>query len=286
MLKIDDKIAIVACSNGLSLGQKSKVDNLFMVLKHLGLQVVASQYIFTGELFNNRTSKEKASELMNYFRDKQIKAIFDVSGGDLANGILEYLDYQCIKENSKPFFGYSDLTVVLNAIYGKSGVKTYNYQIRNLVGEFSYEQEFNFENTFLNDGNKLFDIMPRWISGDKIEGVVIGGNIRCFLKLAGTEFMPSCKDKVLLLEALSGDVAKITTFLNQYKQMGVFDKISGIILGTFTEMEKNSYKPSVEEILLEILEGRNIPIVKTDYIGHHGNSKAIAIGGEIFLKRE
>ncbi|ADL50451.1 S66 family peptidase [Clostridium cellulovorans] len=286
MLKTHDKIGIVACSNGLKLERKNNIDKLIDILEELGIRVVTSKYIFTGENFSISISKEKASELMTFFKDDEIKAIFDLSGGDLANGILEYLDYQYIKKNPKPFYGYSDLTVVLNAIYSKTGIPTYNYQIRNLVGEFSSEQKLNFEDTFFNNGTELYDIKPRWINGDKIEGVVIGGNIRCFLKLAGTEYIPNLKNKVLLLEALSGDIAKITTFLNQYKQMGVFDEISGIILGTFTEMEKNSYKPSVEEILMEILDGKNIPIVKTEYIGHQGNSRAIAIGGKILLKRE
>ena len=58
-----------------------------------------------------------------------------------------------------------------------------------------------------------------------MKGEVVGGNIRCFLKLAGTEYLPSFDGKILLLESYSGDVAGQGTYLNQYKQLGVFVKL-------------------------------------------------------------
>lgn len=47
------------------------------------------------------------------------------------------------------------------------------------------------------------------------------------------------ENKILFLEVFGRDVALITTFLSQLKQMGVFSKINGILLGTFTKMEEN-----------------------------------------------
>ena len=79
-----------------------------------------------------------------------------------------------------------------------------------------------------------------------MRGIVVGGNIRCFLKLAGTEYMPELNDKILLLESFGGTVAKMETYLCQLKQIGAFDKVAGIILGTFTEMDREKYIPTIE----------------------------------------
>ena len=49
-------------------------------------------------------------------------------------------------------------------------------------------------------GNDLFDIKYEFLQGKYMEGVVAGGNIRCLLKLAGTEYMPDMTDKILVLE--------------------------------------------------------------------------------------
>ena len=96
--------------------------------------------------------------------------------------------------------------------------------------------------------------------------------------------MPSFKDKVLFLESLGGEVPLMTTYLNQLKQMGAFNEVKGIILGTFTEMEEKQAKPSIEQLVVDIVNNKELPIVKTEDIGHGSNSKAIIIGGDIELK--
>ena len=70
---------------------------------------------------------------MSCYENEQVKAIFDVSGGNLANQILEFLDFEH-KKSGVQFWGYSDLTVVLNALYTKAGKSSWLYQVRNLVG--------------------------------------------------------------------------------------------------------------------------------------------------------
>ena len=114
-----------------------------------------------------------------------------------------------------------------------------------------------------------------------MEGVVVGGNLRCLLKLAGTEYMPDFTDKIISLESLGGDVPKMATYLTQYKQLGVFKKVKGIILGSYTEMEREKYSPTIEEITKEVVSNPNMPIIKTTEIGHGKDSKCIIIGETI-----
>ncbi|WP_252243019.1 MULTISPECIES: S66 peptidase family protein [unclassified Clostridium] len=284
LLNKGDKVGIIACSNGIDKSMELKMNELERILKFIGLNVIFSNTIYKKYYVFNGSGKERANELMKFFEDSSIKAIFDISGGDLANGILEYLDFDTIKKNSKLFFGYSDLSVVINALYAKSNIKMYLYQIRNLIGDNSEIQIKNFIETFMEDKKSLFDFKYEWIQGKSIEGIVVGGNIRCFLKLAGTEYMPKFKDKILLLESLSGNVAKMTTYLTHYKQLGVFKEIKGIILGNFTEMENNQYSPSIIELVKDIVSDENMPIVKTSEIGHGPDSKCIIIGENIELK--
>ncbi|WP_315080904.1 LD-carboxypeptidase [uncultured Clostridium sp.] len=284
LLNFGDKVGIIACSNGLDKSMELKIDKLEKILMDIGLNVVFSNTIFKKYSVFNGSGKERAIELMKFFEDSSIKAIFDVSGGDLANEILEYLHFDIIKENPKLFFGYSDLSVVINALYVKSNIKTYLYQIRNLIGDDSEIQIKNFTETFMEDKKSLFDFEYKWIQGKSMEGIVVGGNIRCFLKLAGTEYMPKFKDKILLLESLSGDVAKMTTYLTHYKHLGAFKEIKGIILGEFREMENKKYNPSIIELVKAIVSDKNMTIIKTNEIGHGSDSKCIIIGENIKLK--
>ena len=63
--------------------------------------------------------------------------------------------------------------------------------------------------------------------------------------------------------------------------MGVFKKVKGIILGSYTEMEREKYSPSVVEIIKEVVNNPSIPIAKTNEIGHGKDSKCIIIGEKI-----
>ena len=281
MLLKGDKIGIVACSNAQLLSNKEKINELEKVLKEIGLNPIFSKFIYEKYSVFSGSGKERGEALMNFYLDKDIKAIFDISGGDLANEVLDYLDFEIIKNNPKAFFGYSDLTTIINAIYSKTGNVSYLYQIRNLIYSFKDIQKERFINSILLGKDDLFNIKYEFLQGNKMSGVVVGGNIRCFLKLSGTPYMPNLENKILLLESYGGEVALMTTYLTQLKQMGAFKKIKGIILGTFTKMEENKVKPNIEEIVLKIVNDKNLPIIKTNEIGHGMESKCMIIGKNI-----
>lgn len=281
MLNFGDKVGIVCCSNGQKKNYKEKIDYLEQTLKDIGLHPVFSDYIYEAEDIFSGTARERAEALMRFYRDDEIKAIFDISGGDVANGVLPYLDYDVIANSSKMFWGYSDLTTVINAIYAKTGRTSVLYQIRNLMYHHKEQQMANFQNTVLQNGSDLFQLNCKFIQQNSMQGIVVGGNIRCFLKLAGTEYMPDLEGKILLLESYGGTVAKIETYLSQLQQMGAFEKIAGILLGTFTEMEQENCLPTVETLVKRIV-GEDLPIAVTREIGHGTDSKAIVIGS-IFI---
>lgn len=280
-----DKIGIISCSNGLNIKNKNIIEELKLNLKSLDIEMVEGDTLYAKEynLFSG-TGEEKARALEKLFLDKDIKMIFDISGGDLANEVLDFLDFNLIKENPKPFFGYSDLTVLLNAIYSQCDITTYNYQLRNLVGKFKEEQMQNFKASFIEGKEDIFNLDYKWINGSHLEGIVVGGNIRCLLKLEGTKYMPDFKDKILFLESFSGNSAKMVTYITQYKNLGVFNEIKGIILGEFTEMERENLKPDIVEILKRVIGEINIPILKTRDLGHGADAKCIPIGKYLIFK--
>lgn len=281
-MKKGSKVAIVCCSNGQQESDKGNLDVLKDTLIKHGLTWVCSDYIYAKEGVFSGSGKERAEALMNFYKDDSIEAIFDISGGDIANELLSYMDFDVIKKSNKQFWGYSDLTTILNAIYAKTGTSTVLYQVRNLIYEHSQTQMEDFCSTIFDGKNNLFSFGYEFVQGELLQGIVVGGNIRCLLKLAGTQYWPEMENKVLLLEARSGTVAQMTTYLNQLEQIGVFRKVTGILLGTFTKMEERNCSPNIIELLKKYV-GQDMPIVKTNEIGHGTDSKGIVIGKEICL---
>lgn len=308
------RAGIVCCSNGLSAGDELQLRKLKEVLENMGIRPVFSDYLFAEEGVRSATAKERADALMECYCDSGIDIIFDISGGDIANEILPYLDYQRIASarnragEPKQFWGYSDLTVILNAVYAKTGNAGVLYQVRHLTENCNEDKLTDLANTVFygmgdrqkeQEKSRLFDFEYSFLQGEKLTGTVVGGNIRCLLKLAGTAYFPDLADKVLFLEAKGGLQPQMITYLAQMKQLGVFEKVRGILLGTFTQLEKEEgivlkterkddiwyEKSGTMGRLVKEFAGNELPVVKTFELGHGKDSKAIRIGRQINLKK-
>lgn len=283
MIEKGSKIALTVCSNGQQKSYKDKIKTLLETIKEIGYEPVCSRYLYENDSYFSGTGEERAAVLMEFYQDREIKAIFDISGGDIANEILDYMDFDIIRNHPKPFFGYSDLTTVINALYTKTGAVSGLYQIRNLIYEDHVRQIEEFKETFLQGQTNLCEFSYYFIQEGYMEGEVIGGNIRCFLKLAGTEYMPDFTGKILLLEALNSTSAQVATYLCQLRQLGAFEKIKGILLGTFTRLDTEIFVPSVEELVQKIA-GKDIPVARTMQIGHGTDARCIYIGQYLKLQ--
>ena len=99
MLGRQDKAGIVCCSNGLADSAQSAVMMLGNALEQLGFIPVFSRYLYAGSSVFDRTGRQRAGELMEFYRNPEIKALFDISGGDLANEVLTHFDFQVIREH-------------------------------------------------------------------------------------------------------------------------------------------------------------------------------------------
>ena len=282
-MKQGSKIGIVCCSDGLKPEQTAAIDTLVNILEKSGFETELSPYLYGDENGRAGTARERAGALMKFYEDDSVEGIFDVSGGDMANEILPYLDFQTISWNKKQFWGYSDLTTILNAIYARTGKSSVLYQVRNLA--YSQSRITDFLETTLAGSSALYKFPCEFIRGTHMEGIVVGGNIRCLLKLAGTPYWPDMREKILLLEAFGGKVPQMTTYLSQLQQMGVFKKVNGILLGTFTKMEADNCQPDMSQLILDFAE-KKTPVAKTAFIGHGTDSKAIRIGHHLKLYSE
>ena len=283
ILNRNDKIALVVCSNGKNIEDKDRLEKLESILVEMGSVPIFTKYIYKDKIGRGEKAQVRAEELMSFYKNKEIKAIFDISGGDIANEVLDYLDYDVIKRNYKPFFGYSDLTTVLNALVSKTNEINYLYQILNIIESDKIRE--NFEDTFLKNNQTLFDVKWKFFQGSSIEGRVVGGNIRCFLKLAGTKYFPEVENKVLFIEGLGTSIEGLVTHLAQLKQIGVFDKISGLLIGTFTKIEKEISEEELFELVKDFIP-ENLPVVKTSEVGHAKDSKVLKIGEMMNIKNE
>lgn len=289
------KAGIVACSNGLPFCAQEEMIKLNKTLCALGIETVWSDYIYARDGIRNGTGKERAAALMNFYKDENVDVIFDVSGGDVSQEVLDYLDYEVIASakskvgKTKVFWGYSDLTVLLNAIYAKTGNSGVLYQVRHI--ENMLQNNVDIVNEIRNEIKEkslkdrysdMFRPQYHFLRGEEMSGVLVGGNVRCLLKLADTEYFPDMTGKILFLEARSGLEKEMRGYLSQLQQIGVFEKINGLFLGTFTRWDEEKKQMTMERLVLEYIP-KKLPVAKTLEVGHAKTSKALRIGNHLRL---
>ncbi|RYM00027.1 hypothetical protein EWH99_12780 [Sporolactobacillus sp. THM7-7] len=137
LLNNGDTVGLIACSDGLRPEEKPKIEYIEQTLGSLGLKTNKAYTIFQkkGTPFSG-SPRERAAELMRLLIEPEVRAVFDVSGGDSANQILPLLDYDVIRSAKTPFIGISDLSVINNAIYARTGMPAFHYRIKNLAGPY------------------------------------------------------------------------------------------------------------------------------------------------------
>ncbi|MCR5415271.1 MAG: LD-carboxypeptidase [Pseudobutyrivibrio sp.] len=276
------KVGLSACSNGHSKEWAYQIDELEKILSDMGIESVRAPHIISKVDEFSGSDEERAADLMSFYQDDSIEAIYDISGGDLANGVLKYLDFDVIKKADKTFWGYSDLSTIVNAIYTMTGKASVLYQVKNMVYSDDAILKNRFKEYVNGENSSLFDLKYEFLQGSAMEGIVVGGNIRCFTKLAGTQYWPDMKGKILLLESYGGGCGLIATLFAQFETIGVFDEVAGVLLGTYTNYEKENLQLSVYD-LLKMHISENLPVAATREIGHGFDSKAIVIGENLKL---
>ena len=275
-LEKGDIIGVVSPSESIENPESDKQFNSgIKFLENLGFKIKLGKFI------SSKNPEEKAKDINEMFKDSNVKLIIASQGGETANALLSFLDYELIKNNPKIFIGISDITVLLNAINKKTGLVTFHgNDIKYGFGKkpTDYDKEEFLNNLLRGEVRKIPPNSERIsIRKGKASGKLIGGNLSCMLKLAGTEYLPDFKNSILFLEEYKPTTGEIEYRLNQIKQIGIFDKIKGVIIGHIEEMKKSDER-EFEDILLEITKEYDFPILKTNDFGHNTPNTFIPLG--------
>lgn len=284
-LKYGDTIGVVGVSNSLNyINRWGKFEKAKKFLEEKGFKIKVGKYLYEDYYGSCGTRKQKAKDLENMFKDKEVKAIICLEGGETCNTFLDLINYEVIKENPKIFVGYSDITVLLQTIYNKTGLVTFSGPDFIAFGQrYAEEQYKEFEDAFIKGKlNRFSNSEKKIVKKGEGKGLSIGTNLGCMMYLLGTKYLPNMKNKILFIESLRSSPNECQRRFAHLKQYGMFDKVNGIIIGYNYDLQKNGdIYPQMEDIILEYTKGYNFPIIKCNSFGHGIVNSIIPIGTEI-----
>ena len=306
-LKPGDEVRVIAPSRSMKILGEDCKKIATERLESLGLKVTFGKYVMEADDdYLIASAEHRAEDLNDAFKDKNVKAILTVIGGFNSNQILKYIDYEMIKNNPKIFCGFSDITVLSNAIHAKTGLVTYSgphYSSFGMLKGFEYEFEY-FKKMFFNEEEFEVISSEKWsddawfidqekreffdnegmyiINEGEVEGDIVGGNLCTLNLLQGTEYMPNIENKILFLED-DGEAGEI--FLMNFDRdlqslilMPEFKNVKGIVLGR-NQKNCNMTKDKWTKLIKTKPELKSIPVIAGADFGHTTPIFAFPIGG-------
>lgn len=307
-LKKGDTICVIAPAASVStlkpIIQKTAIKRVNNIL---GCNVVFGKNSFKKDIFDSSSIDDRIHDLHMAFKDKKIKGIICTRGGFNSNELLKHIDWTLVKNNPKPLCGYSDITVLSNAIYAKTGVVSYSGPTFSNMGMKDGKDIMKYTFDYFQKclmSNNPFTIVPgKYFNERKIKatknngftviqdgntkGTIIGGNLCSFNLLQGTEYMPSLKDKILFLEDddFGGKLSPLEFERNfqSLLQCKDADKIKGIVFGRF-QKGFNMNLEKMKFILSDKNISKSIPIIYNVDFGHTMPMITFPIGGEVSIE--
>ncbi len=306
-LKSGDEIRVIAPSRSMSMIGEECKKIATERLESLGLKVTFGKYVDeSDDDYIVATVKHRVEDLNEAFRDKNVKAILTVIGGFNSNQLLDYIDYEAIKENPKIFCGFSDITALSNSIYAKTGLVTYSgphYSSFGMLKGFDYTFEY-FKKMFFQEDEFEINSSTQWsddawfidqekrefiknegmfiINEGVAEGDIVGGNLCTIRLLQGTEYMPSIENKILFLEDddMAGSIylMEFDRNLQALIHMPEFNTVKGIVLGR-AQKATNMNRDKWIKLIKNKPELKNIPVIGGADFGHSTPIFTFPVGG-------
>lgn len=216
----------------------------FLAGEGLGAKIHPNCLLREGILAGDETAR--AQGVHDMFADPEISGIMCVRGGGGAGLLLDRLDFDLIRRNPKPLIGYSDATVLLNAIAQQTGLVTFHGPMASSFDSTRFDPRTAQDwRTMLRPGGsrKLSFSGVEVARSGQAKGRLVGGNSAALQSLIGTRLDWSAQDAVLFIEEVGEPLFRIERTLNQFRMAGKFDGVRAVLVGEVLGVPDND--PSV-----------------------------------------
>jgi len=254
--------------------------------------IVGSNALGKEPPFFSGTVSGRLDDLHRAFADPAIRAVFCTRGGYGSNYLLEDLDPELIRENPKPFFGYSDLTTMQTWLLDQLGLVAFHgpmvaadFYRENGVHEDSFAAALNGEKVSAGPDEGLRILKP-----GRAQGIVYGGCLSILTFALGTRFAPQTEGKLLFIEDVAAKPYQIDRMLRQMLLAGKFDGVTGLVFGEMLECASPGAAPDLlDEVILRVFDWFEGPIaigLRSGHVSHGNVTLPLGLEAELILEDE
>ncbi|MCM1021637.1 MAG: LD-carboxypeptidase [Muribaculum sp.] len=231
------------------------------------------------------TVDARLSDLSLALDDKATDAIICTRGGYGAVHMLERFPIDKFREQPRWLVGYSDVSA-LHALLFRAGIASIHAPMCKHIGSTE---------ATLPATKALYDILrgempcyqlptsPLSITGEA-KGKLTGGNLAVLQALIGTPYnVIGLPDTILFVEDIAEPIYKIERIFYQLRLSGALSRITGLIIGQFTEYRASASYADMYSMLRPLVEDLPVPVVFNFPVGHVENNLPLISGATVML---
>lgn len=290
-LQKGDTIGIVSPSSGI--WKRSELWRSMAEIEKWGYRVKVGKHADRNHYYLAGNDAGRVEDLMNFFKDDTVDAIFCSQGGYGSARLLRYLDFAIIRSNPKIFLGYSDITALHLGIHKLSRLVTFHGPNALSAGsacmtDYRYEQLLK-----AIAGNEPIGAIKmagpegyllKINGGPAVEAPLIGGNLTLICATLGTPYEIDTRGKIFFLEELDTEPWVMDHMLTHLLNAGKLQEAAGIVIGECTNCDPLEHKPgfysqcSLEDVIFDLLEPLGLPVLYGLPLGHTKDLATLPLG--------
>jgi len=226
------------------------------------------------------TDAERLQDMQEALDDPNCIAILCARGGYGSVRILDKLNWAGFLRDPKWLIGFSDIT------YFHNHIQTFGLPSIHATMPLNFQEntdEALHSLLFAMQGKPRsweFPAIDGFFKKGTANGVLVGGNLAIIHALMGTPKQPDFQDTILFIEDVGEYLYAIDRMLQTLELAGIFDTITGLIVGGMTNLS-DSNPPlgfSLPELIKEKTWFRNFPVCMNFPAGHIEDNRALVFG--------
>jgi len=276
-LKSNDQIRIVSPSGNI---EPKYIVGAKKTLSSWGLNVTEGKFARTKYGRFAGTEAQRIADLQEALDDPAVNAILCSRGGYGVAQIIDKLDFSAFVKSPKWLIGFSDITILHNAISNLGIASIHGIMAKHLT-------QFSLDSVHVQKCREiLFGQMPTYTVPKyrlnrigNAHGKLIGGNLSVIMGLRGSQFDLDYKNNILFIEDIAERPYHIDRMMQNLHFSGVLAQLSGLVVGQFSDCEEDPLmKKSVAQIIASAVSEYDYPVCFNFPAGHVDNNFPLKLG--------
>jgi muramoyltetrapeptide carboxypeptidase len=272
-----DTVSVIAPSGKVN---REDVKRASKILKDWGLTIKLARHLYSEHHQFSGTDEQRLDDLQEALDDSSTKAVICARGGYGLTRIVDHLDLIKFRRHPKWVVGYSDVTTLHYLIAGQ-GIESIHSIMPSQMGLEGSDLAMQTLQDLLFGGEMTPIRTDSRFNRDGVAtGLLVGGNVSLIENMLGTQTALDHSGKSLFIEDVGEYMYRLDRMLVHLERAGVFNQISGLVVGSFTSM-KNGSIPFGEEpydMIFRICKKYEVPMLFGAPIGHSLENQAVPVG--------